>query len=589
MENKSAKILLDVPVEDGVLGFDNYRDALNSIIKSSDPHFTIGIFGGWGTGKTTLMKMMKKGLDDEGEITVWFNPWQYEKEEHLIVPLLQTIELELKDRKVAKSETIEKLGKTVLALLSGLSGELPLVGVGISAKDAIDTYQKLFESKNLSSIYFNLNQQLSNIIEELKEKKKERIVIFIDDLDRCLPDKALQVLESIKGFLDMDGYVFVLGLSRVIIEKCVDNKYGKESGISGEQYIRKMIQVPFTLPDLREKEIKSYVEKLKEELKASEVQKHIEDYTDIIVGGMEANPREIKRFINNFILANRISQKETEPDKLLAMLVIQFRWESFYKNLAKHKKLFLKESSEIVEARVNLTAEEVRKTARETWVFFDLIEDHLKDEQLRKFLKGAGKIMFDIQDLDPYMHFAKSVMFEKETVEKELGKQDLVDLLRKGRIKPFNLIRPYPHVDLSFGELIGANVGGANLVGADLSGAYLSAADLSGVGLLAANLTRADLSGAALRGAFLVQARLELADLKDADLSGANLTEAVLSRADLRGIVVDGRTVFDRTVIEDVENLSPNVKDQLHIEIEDGVAKATSKWLLEKRKSEGKT
>ena len=63
MEDKSAKILLDVPVDDGVLGFDNYRDALIDIIKSSDPHFTIGIFGGWGTGKTTLMKMMKKELD----------------------------------------------------------------------------------------------------------------------------------------------------------------------------------------------------------------------------------------------------------------------------------------------------------------------------------------------------------------------------------------------------------------------------------------------------------------------------------------------------------------------------------------------
>ncbi len=108
MANRSARILLDLPVEDGVLGFKTYRDALNSAIRSSEPHFTIGIFGGWGMGKTTLMKMMRRQLDDEGEMTVWFDPWQYEKEEHLIVPLLQTIELELKERDLAKERNTIK-------------------------------------------------------------------------------------------------------------------------------------------------------------------------------------------------------------------------------------------------------------------------------------------------------------------------------------------------------------------------------------------------------------------------------------------------------------------------------------------------
>ncbi|KPL00748.1 MAG: hypothetical protein AMJ90_07740, partial [candidate division Zixibacteria bacterium SM23_73_2] len=112
---KPAKILLDVPVDDGVLGFDNYRDALINIIRGSEPRFTIGIFGGWGTGKTTLMRMMKRKLDDEGEVTVWFNPWEYEKEEHQIIPLLQTISLELKNKNLLKSQTLDKIGKTILS------------------------------------------------------------------------------------------------------------------------------------------------------------------------------------------------------------------------------------------------------------------------------------------------------------------------------------------------------------------------------------------------------------------------------------------------------------------------------------------
>ena len=579
MKDKSAKILLDVPVDDGVLGFDNYKDALINIIKSSDPHFTVGIFGGWGTGKTTLMKMMRKGLDDDGEVTVWFNPWRYEKEEHLIIPLLQTIELELKKRKIAKSQTIEKLGKTVLALASGFSGQIPMVGAGISVKDAIDTYRELFESKNLSSIYFDLTQQLSSIVEELKEKNKERIVIFIDDLDRCLTDKALQVLESIKGFLDMDGYVFVLGLSRDIIEKCVDRKHGKESGISGDQYVRKMIQVPFTLPDLREEETRGYVEKLKEELKGSKVQKHIEDYIDIIVGGMEANPREIKRFINNFILANCISQNETDADKLLAMLILQFRWESFYRDLTKYKKPFLEQTAVILKSREMLKKEDVRKTAKESWNYFDLIEAHLKNEQLRNFLEGAGKVLFEIDDLDPYIHFSKSVVIEEGEEKIERRKQELTDLLRAGRIEAFNRLRSYPHIDLNHVDLTNANLRGVNLSRADLSGSILVGVDLTG-----ANLTRA-----VLRRTVLLHVHLHAADLTGADVRGANLTGTNLFGAVLKDLLADHTTVFKHTIIEDVQNLPTQISAQLHIEEVDGFTEATSKFLLEKSKSEGKT
>lgn len=570
MKDKSAKILLDVPVDDGVLGFGNYRDALNSIIKSSEPHFTIGIFGGWGTGKTTLMKMMKKQLDDEGEITVWFNPWQYEKEEHLIVPLLQTIELELKDRKVAKSETIQKLGKTILALMSGFSAQIPVVGVDISAKDAIETYQKLFESKNLSSIYFDLNQQLSGIINELKTKKKERIVIFIDDLDRCLPDKALQVLESIKTFLDMPGYVFVLGLSRDIIEKCVDVRYGEQSGLTGSQYLRKMIQVPFTLPDLRDEETKEYVQNLKKEIKGSEVEKHVADYFDIIVEGLEPNPREIKRFINNFILANRISEKETEPNKLLAVLIIQFRWEEFYRNLAKYKRPFLEETAVIVRSKEALKKEETRKTAKESWIFFDLIEGHLKDELFRNFLEGAGKILFEIQDLDPYIHFSKSVVIEEQT-RVDARREVAIDLLRAGRISRFNQLFSHPPVDLNHVDLTGVD-----LSGVDLRGANLTAAELLGV-----NLTGALLRRTLLRHAVMAHARLEEADLTEADLRGANLSGADLLGANLRGIVVDNATTFKETDITQVQHLSAEIIEQLDVETKHGIAKATSKWLLD--------
>jgi len=84
------KILLDTPSAAPSLGHGGYAAALATIVETSDPRFAVGIFGGWGTGKTTLMQAIERQLGDSS-IPVWFNAWRYEKEEHLIVPLLDTV------------------------------------------------------------------------------------------------------------------------------------------------------------------------------------------------------------------------------------------------------------------------------------------------------------------------------------------------------------------------------------------------------------------------------------------------------------------------------------------------------------------
>jgi predicted KAP-like P-loop ATPase len=88
------RLLLDVPAAAPALRFPERAQALAEIVMDSDPRFAIGIFGGWGSGKTTLMETIKQLIvaDRPGRaVPVWFNAWRYEKEEHLIVPLLATV------------------------------------------------------------------------------------------------------------------------------------------------------------------------------------------------------------------------------------------------------------------------------------------------------------------------------------------------------------------------------------------------------------------------------------------------------------------------------------------------------------------
>jgi predicted KAP-like P-loop ATPase len=91
----TIKIITDEPALEDTLDFDRYSQQLAEIIVNSNPRFSIGIFGGWGTGKTTLMKMVEKKLKDNNRddiLVVWFDAWKYEKEKYLaVVPFIRSI------------------------------------------------------------------------------------------------------------------------------------------------------------------------------------------------------------------------------------------------------------------------------------------------------------------------------------------------------------------------------------------------------------------------------------------------------------------------------------------------------------------
>ena len=84
-------IVLDIPAKKPALRFDQIARALATIVKTSPPQFAVGIFGGWGSGKSTLMNAIHRDLTGPETIVVEFNAWRYEREPHLIVPLLDTI------------------------------------------------------------------------------------------------------------------------------------------------------------------------------------------------------------------------------------------------------------------------------------------------------------------------------------------------------------------------------------------------------------------------------------------------------------------------------------------------------------------
>ncbi len=160
-----------------------------------------------------------------------------------------------------------------------------------------------------------------------------RIVIFIDDLDRCSPKRALEVFESVKVFLDVEGFIFVMGLSLTTMAKLVEKEY-EGTDIKGRDYIRKIIQTPIFLPAWKVGDTISVIKDLIDGNRLGGAYANfIAERKDILATIIEPNPREIKRFINDFLITSELSElSEPKLDKeaLILIRALQFRWDVFY-------------------------------------------------------------------------------------------------------------------------------------------------------------------------------------------------------------------------------------------------------------------
>lgn len=215
-----------------------------------------------------------------------------------------------------------------------------------------------------------------------------RIVVFVDDLDRCLPNSALEVLESMKLFFDLPGFVFVVGLDRKVVEQSIDVKYGREqwptslstgvpaytaadstmrwrpdqnsgreqpagannipavSQIRGADYIKKIFQLPFTLAPVAIRQVDEFVDAMLRDAKLpadqeQSIRNTVLPHLRYVITDSGVNPREIKRYINAFTLALKV-KPQLSPPVVLALQTLAFRrdWEPVQNALLAYRGVF---------------------------------------------------------------------------------------------------------------------------------------------------------------------------------------------------------------------------------------------------------
>jgi len=274
-----------------LLNIKHYVSSITSIVndKTLLP-VTVGIFGDWGNGKSSLLKMVKKELDKEkNSLCLYFNGWLFEDYDDAKSALIGSIldEINKRPNLTAKAKrTISKLKQKVNWFgLMGVAGKYglnyllggPALGLGSMSLDLIKSVaskvkdggmndvKKIFKQTTPEStqIRKNIHEFKSDFSQLLKESKINNLVVIIDDLDRCLPDTILNTLEAIKLFISTENTAFLISIDERIIKYAINSRYPnfdttQKKEISRD-YLEKLIQIPIRVPLMSRNDMKSYI------------------------------------------------------------------------------------------------------------------------------------------------------------------------------------------------------------------------------------------------------------------------------------------------------------------------------------------
>ena len=379
------------------LGFEAYSRILAAAASDTRGPFTIGVFGEWGTGKTSLMRLIERQLqDDPNIVTVWFNAWRYEQEEHPIVPLVGTIVQGLEKHKCLGErfgESGRRLVRSLRAIAYGFSAKSKVKVPGFAeveasfvAKDMIERDERLTPDPLLDrSLYFGA----FNSLDDVNLREDLRVVVLIDDLDRCFPDQAIRLLESIKLVLAQPGFIFVLGVARKVIEGYLQHRYSSEYGIAdfkGELYLDKIVQLPFHIPPSSAR-MAVFCQTLLIDQPA-ELVVELQPVLPVAAEALGGNPRALIRFVNNIIIDYSISLELPEfshnggiPVRFFAISrCLEHRWPEIFSTLV--------ESELVANAVASWTSESYASHADGSGPEAIVARKLVSDTELRQLLSG---------------------------------------------------------------------------------------------------------------------------------------------------------------------------------------------------------
>lgn len=322
----------------------------------TDTPITIALQGEWGSGKTSLMNLLRYNLCDVNDapyFPVWINTWQYslmKTPSQAIMSILEGIinqigALHPSDQKWAESK--RKIGG-LFKKMASVGTKMVAGTVGIDGGVVDD----LFEGKeSAASDISQLKEEIAKLIDEAlsKDTSKQGFTFYIDDLDRIDPPVAVEILELLKNIFDLEKCVFILAIDYDVVIKGLKPKFGELTDANEREFrsfFDKIIQLPFSMPVASYSVDSFLVDALgkiefftDQELKDPSLAEKLSEITRLSVG---TNPRSLKRLTNTLALISIIYEEQTGAqnnvtvlDKLInySLVCIQIAYPYIYNQL----------------------------------------------------------------------------------------------------------------------------------------------------------------------------------------------------------------------------------------------------------------
>jgi predicted KAP-like P-loop ATPase len=402
-----------------------YYDAIaQTVVKlvraNAKTPITVGIHGDWGAGKSSVMAMVQQSLKQEASVLcLRFNGWQFQGFDDAKSILMEAVVTEMRDarpqlakckekvadllKRVDWFRVLRKTGAYGVTLATGMPAPA-MLSLVTDIKGLVSRFREKTDTEGVKQFIeesdkFLADAQEKKLPDEIHAFQKEfaellvaaeveQLIVLVDDLDRCLPNTAIETLEAIRLFLFMPGMAFVIAADEGMIEYAVRQHF-PDLPLAGSalpyarSYLEKLIQVPFRLPVLGLAETRIYItlvlaqsllgeeneiftkllvkarEALMKPWKAndfslSEIEKALgqvpqsiqqayqlsDQISRLLTDGTKGNPRQVKRFLNALLLRESVADARGFGAEIkrpvLAKLMLAERFaETFFDELAK--------------------------------------------------------------------------------------------------------------------------------------------------------------------------------------------------------------------------------------------------------------
>ena len=354
--------IIDVPrkhTQADLFGISVYQDALVKYIRLTDTPITIALQGEWGSGKTSLMNLLRYNLCEVNNAPyypIWINTWQYslmKTSSQAIISILEGIinqigALNPNEQKWAESK--RKIGG-LFKKMASVGTKVAAGAVGIDG-ELVDELFDNVGSDSASSDIMQLKEEIAKLIDEAldKDASKQGFTFYIDDLDRIDPPMAVEILELLKNIFDLEKCVFILAIDYDVVIKGLKPKFGELTDANEREFrsfFDKIIQLPFSMPVASYSVDTFLVDALRkieffseEELNDITLAENLSEITQLSVG---TNPRSLKRLTNTLALISIINEIQNNNEnsqqerlaKILnyAMVCIQIAYPYIYNQL----------------------------------------------------------------------------------------------------------------------------------------------------------------------------------------------------------------------------------------------------------------